>query len=128
MSAVLALAKKSLFDVVHPSFPLSTTASSNPKGSPKRDGFGEAVVACDMSERCEFSVLHSCQKGFLWAYKTVDLAPHPVVAIVFQVENAERFPRALGFESLDPFLRVSKQSPCITAREKDEGAKRLVHF
>ena len=84
-------------------------------------------MACAMSERCEFSVLHSCQE-LLWAYKAVDLAPHPVVAIVFQVENAERFPRALGFESLDPLLRVSKQSPCITAKEKDEGAKRLVHF
>ena len=62
------------------------------------------------------------------AYKAVDLAPHPVVAFVFQVENAEKFPRALGFESLDPLLRVSKQSPCITAKEKDEGAKRRDHF
>ena len=64
----------------------------------------------------------------MWAYKTVDLVPHPVVAFVFQVENAERFPRALGFESLDPFLRVSKQISCITAKEKNKGAKRIVHF
>ena len=63
----------------------------------------------DMSERCEFLVFHSCQKGVLWAHKAVDLAPHPVVALVYQVGNAEKFPRALGFESLDPFLRVSKQ-------------------
>ena len=85
-------------------------------------------MACDMSERCEFSVLHSCQKGFLWTYKTVDLAPNPVVALVFQVGDAEKFPRALGFESVDPFLRVSKQISCITAKEKNKGAKRIVHF
>ena len=112
-----------LFDVFHPAFPLSTTAWSTPK-----DDIGEAVVARDMSERCEFLVFHSCQKGVLWAHKAVDLAPHPVVALVYQVGNAEKFPRALGFESLDLFLRVSKQGLCFTAIEKDGVAKSLVHF
>ena len=36
--------------------------------------------------------------------------------------------QALCFEGLDPFLRVSKQGPCFTAIEEDEGDKRLVQF
>ena len=35
-------------------------------------------------------------------------APHPVVGLVLQVEDAEKFPQALGLESLDPFLKVRK--------------------
>ena len=38
-----------LFGVVYPAFPLPTTASPTLQGVPK-DGSGEAVVACDMSE------------------------------------------------------------------------------
>ena len=44
-----------------------------------KDGFGEAVVVCDMSEPCKFSCLDRCQKSFLWTHKEADLAPHPVV-------------------------------------------------
>ena len=33
----------------------------------------------------------------------------------------EKFPQALGFESLDPFFRVNMQGPCFTAIEKDGG-------
>ena len=33
----------------------------------------------------------------------VDLALHPVVGRVLQVGDTEKFPHALGFESLDPF-------------------------
>ena len=65
-----------LFDVVHPAFPLSTTASLTLQGALK-DHFGEAVVACDMPETCEFPSLDSCQKRFLWTHNRVDLAPHP---------------------------------------------------
>ena len=36
-----------LFDFVHPAFLLPTVASTTLLGAPK-DGFGEAVVACDM--------------------------------------------------------------------------------
>ena len=36
-----------LFDVVHPAFTLPTTASPTLQGALK-DGFGQAVVACDM--------------------------------------------------------------------------------
>ena len=71
-------------------------------------------MALDMPELCEFSSLDSRQKRLLWAHKKVDCAPHPVVGIVLQVGNAEKFPHALGFESLDLFsesasrVRVSR--------------------
>ena len=100
-------------------------ASPALQGAPK-NGFGEAVVACDMPEPCEFPLLDSCQKRFLWTEKEVGLAPHPVVGLVFQVGCAEKFSQALGFESLDPFLTLSNQSPCFTAIEEEGGEKRLV--
>ena len=34
---------------------------------------------------------------------------------MLQVGDAEKLPKALGFENLNPFLRVSKQGPCFTA-------------
>ena len=61
-------------------------------------------------------------------HKGVDLALHPVVGLVLQVGDAEKFPQALGFEGLGPFFRVSKQGPCFTAREEDGGDKRLVEL
>ena len=93
-------------------------ASPTLQGVPKGD-FGEAVVVCDMPEPCKFPSLDSCQKRFLWSHKGVDLAPHPVVGLVLQVGDVEKFPQALGFEILDPFFRVSKQGPCFTAVEED---------
>ena len=73
-----------LFDAVHPAFPLPTTASPTFKGALK-DGFGQVVVACDMSEPCKFLSLDSCQKRFLWTHKEVDLAPHPVIAVTQKI-------------------------------------------
>ena len=46
------------------------------------DGFGEAVVACDMPEPRNFLSLDSCQKRFLGPQKEVDPALHPVVRLV----------------------------------------------
>ena len=83
-----------LFDVVHPAFPLPTTASPTVQVALK-DGFGEVVVACDMPEPCKFPSLDSCQKRFLWTHKRVHLAPQPVVDLVHPVGDAERFPHAL---------------------------------
>ena len=74
-----------------------------------------------MPEPCEIPCLCSRQKRFLWARKEVDLAPYPVVGLVLQVGDGEKFSRALAFESLDPFLRVSKQSPRFTAKDRDGG-------
>ena len=82
----------------------------------------------DIGEPCKFSSLHCCQERFLWIHKEVDTAPHPGNSLVLQVEDAERFPQALGFESLDPFFRVSKQGPCFTAKLEDGDDKRLVEF
>ena len=61
---------------------------------------------CDMPEPCKFPSLDSCQRKILCTHKVVDLAPHPLVGLVLQVGDAEKFPHAAGFESLDPFLRV----------------------
>ena len=77
------------FDVVHPAFPLPTTASSALARALK-DGFGEAVVACDT---CEFPPLDSCHERFLRAHGEFGLAPHPVVGLVLQVGAAEKFPQ-----------------------------------
>ena len=62
----------------------------------EKNGSGEAAVACDMAEPCKFPSLDSCQKRILWTYKWVDLAPHPVVDLVFQVRDAQKFPLALA--------------------------------
>ena len=64
----------------------------------------------------------------MWTHKDVDLALHPVVGPLLQVGGAEKFPQALGFESLDPFFRGSKQGLCFTAIEEDGGDKRLVQL
>ena len=69
-----------------------------------KDGFGEAVVACDVHEPCKFPSVASCQKRFPWTPTIVDLAPHPVGGLLLQVGDAEKFPQALGFKSLHPFL------------------------
>ena len=46
----------------------------------------------------------SCQKRFLCTHKEVDLALHPVVGLMLQIGDTEKFPQTLGFEGLDPFL------------------------
>ena len=39
--------------------------------------------------------------------KEIDLVPHPVVGLLLHVGDAEKFPVALSFESLDPFFSES---------------------
>ena len=90
------------------------------------DGFGGAVVVFDMPEPCMFLSLNSCQKMFLWTYKETDSVLHPVIVLVLHVMDAQKFPQALGFESLDPLFRVCKQDPGFTAKEEDGGDNRLV--
>ena len=67
-----------------------------------KDDFGEAVMVCDMTEPCNFLSLDSCQKRFMNLHKEVNLTLHPVTGLVFQAGDKEKFPHALGFESLDP--------------------------
>ena len=89
-----------------------------------KDGFKEAVVAFNMPEPRKFPSLDSCQKKFLWTHKEADVAPHPVVGLALRLgDMLLKFPRAFGFESLDPFLRVSMQGPCFTAVEVDGSDK-----
>ena len=61
-------------------------------------------VLCNMLEPCKFLSFDSCQKRFLAIPSEIDLAPHPVVGLVLLVEDAEKFPQALGFESMNPFF------------------------
>ena len=57
----------------------------------------------------------------MWAHKEVDLAPHLRIGLVLQAGDAEKFPQALGFKSLDPLLRVSKQDPPLPAMPCDRA-------
>ena len=75
-----------------------------------KDGFGEVVVAYDMPEPCKFWSLDCCQKRFLWTHKEVDHAPHPVVGLVLQVGDTEKFPHALRLESLLPHFSKPRGS------------------
>ena len=61
-------------------------------------------MACDMPEPCKFPSLDSYQERFLWTHKEVDLAPHLVIGLVLQVGFAEKFPQAVGLESLESFF------------------------
>ena len=77
---------------------------------------------------CKFPSLDICQEGFQWTHKRVDLAPHPVVGLVLQEGDTEKFSRAPSSEGLDPFLRANKLGPCFTAIEEDGGNRRLVQL
>ena len=79
-----------------------------------------------MTEPCKFPSLDSCKTGLLWTHMEADRALHPVVGLALQVGDAEKFPQALGFKSLGPFFRVSKQGKCFTAVAEEGGVKRLV--
>ena len=61
-------------------------------------------------------------------HPVVGLVPHPVVGLVLQNRKAEKFPPALDLESIELFLRVSKQGPCLTALEEDGDDKRPVQL
>ena len=55
-----------------------------------KDGFEEAVVACDMPDQCQCPSLDSCQKRFLWTHKELNFASHPAVGLVLQVGDTEK--------------------------------------
>ena len=84
-------------------------------------------MACDMPKPSKFPSLDSRQKRFLGTHSKVDLAPHPVVGLVLQVGDTEKFPRVHSFKSLDFFFQSRKQGPCSTAIE-DGGDKRPVEL
>ena len=58
-------------------------------------------MVCDHGmNHANFHLFHSS----LWKHKEVDIASHKVAGLVLQVGNTEKFPRTLGFKSLDPFF------------------------
>ena len=65
-------------------------------------------MACDVPESCKFPSLDSCQKRFLWTHKEVELARHSVAGFALQMGDVEKFPQALGFESLDPVFQSQR--------------------
>ena len=113
-----------LFGVVHPAFPLPTTASSILQGA-LMDGFGQAVEACDMPKPWKFPSFDSGQKSFLWTHKEVY---HARIQSLVLFPKTGRVTSGTWFRSLDPFFRVSKQGPSFTAKEEDESDKRLVQL
>ena len=62
----------------------------------------------DKPKPLKFLSLDRSQKEFLWTHKEVDLALHPVVGLVLQVGNKEKFPHTLG--SVPKYLNISIQS------------------
>ena len=79
-------------------------------------------------EPFKFLSLESCLKRSLSTHTEVDLAPHPVVGLVLLAGDAAKFPRAMGFESLDPFSRVSTQGPYFMAIQDDGNDERLAEL
>ena len=75
-----------------------------------KDDFGEAVVACHLPEPCKLWSLDSCQKRFLWTHKEVDLVPHPVIGLVLQVGDVEKFPWALTDLVLKDWILFSESA------------------
>ena len=72
----------------------------------------------------KFLSLDTCQKRFLCIHKEVGLTPHPVVGLVLQVEDTEKFPLAPDLESLGPFFFKSQQAGSMFHSHR--GDKRLV--
>ena len=60
-------------------------------------------------------------------YKETDLAPHPVVGLVFLVGDVERFLMHLFKKPRSSFFRVSKQGPSFTAIEEDAEVTRVLY-
>ena len=106
---------------------MSTRLSPTLQGALK-DDFEEAVVAYDMPEPCKFQSLDSCQKRFLWTHKDVDLVPRPAVRLALQAGDAEKFPQTLGFESPNPFCRVSQQDSCFQPYRRLEVTRGLYNL
>ena len=92
---VLAWAGMPTLDVVYPAFPLPTTSSPSLQGALK-DGFGEAVVACDMPEPCEFLSLDRCQKNSCGPTRKVVLLRTQSSALCSKQEMRRSFLRHLA--------------------------------
>ena len=84
-----------------------------------------------MPEPCEFLSLNSCQKRFLRIHQEVDFVPHPVVGLVLQVGDAEKFslrsrkpgPEGITGEEYKGAMETDKDKRVIDAdiRVNEEG-------
>ena len=72
------------------------------------------MVSESISSACSLDVTVARRSSCGLIRKSIPLA-HPVVGLVLQVGDAEKFPRALELASLDIFLRVSEQGQCLAA-------------
>ena len=73
-------------------------------------------VARDKPEPRECLSFHSYQRRFQRAHKEVDLAPHPVVGLVFQIRDVEKFLQTPGLQK--PGFFFSKQGPSLAVTEE----------
>ena len=71
------------------------------------------------------SSLGSCQKRFLWTHTEVDLAPHPVVGLVLQVGDTEKFPRVLRFQKPGSSFQAASRVHVSQPQSRMEVTKRL---
>ena len=61
-------------------------------------------MARDMPEPYTYPPRGTCQERHLWTRKEFEVALHPVVGLELRVGDAEKFPQALGLESLGQFF------------------------
>ena len=62
----------------------------------------------------------------MWFHKEVDLAPRPVVGLMLQAGDTEKFLHVFAFESLDPFFCCSQNQQAgsmFSAVDEDGGDK-----
>ena len=81
----------SSLNVVHPAFPLQTTALPTLKGALKSD-FEEATAAGHMPEPCKFPSHDSCQRRFLLTHKELLLLRTQSLVLCSQWEMKRSFP------------------------------------
>ena len=77
-----------LSDVVH----LTLTMASLTVQGALKDCFAKAVIAWHT---------RTMQVSISWQLPEADLVPHPVIGLVLQLGDAEKFPQVLAFKSLD---------------------------
>ena len=80
----------SLFVVVHPAFPLPTTASPTLQYALK-DFLERLSWRVTFPHNASFRLLTVARKRFPWTHTKVDVAPHPLVGLLFREERWRSF-------------------------------------
>ena len=66
--------------------------------------FCRGCLGVQLSQTMQVSVSRQLPEEVPWTHKEVDFALHPVVGLVLQEGDTEKFPQALGFERMDTFF------------------------